>query len=146
MTTGLCLKRQSQGESELVVQGPQCDQLTGRQENISDPSQVAAPGSQLQEALPISPAEFRGKEQGHCGTAGCPHTELGNAAAGVISTGLLLPQSGPGWGEDSQNGEAGPGSSFLPRESTQSLSEHQNWVAGRDVLPATSRSRESPRT
>lgn len=73
MATGLCLKRQSQGESELVVQGPQCDQLTGRQENISDPSQVAAPGSQLQEALPISPAEFRGKEQGHCGTAGCPH-------------------------------------------------------------------------
>ena len=98
-----------------MVQGPQCDQLMGRQ-NTSDPSKVAAPGSQLQEALPISPAEFRGKEQSHCRTAGCPHTELGNAAAGVISTGLLLPQSGPSWGEDSPNGEAGPGSSFLPRE------------------------------
>lgn len=35
-------------------------------------------------------------------------------AAGVIPTGLFLPQSGPSWGEDRPNGE-GVGSSSLPR-------------------------------
>lgn len=67
VTTGLPKWAKSRG-SELQ-QGPQCGQLTGM--SLPDPNQVVAPGSQLQETLPIiGPAAIRGKELGHSGQSG----------------------------------------------------------------------------
>lgn len=48
--------------------------------------------------------------------ARCLHSGLGNAAAGAIPTGFALASVTARWGQGGQNGEAGPGHGFLPRE------------------------------
>lgn len=76
MTTDLPTEAKSREESERG--GPRGHSVISSREARRDP-QTGAPGSQLQEALPTSPAELRGREQSlHASQVS--HRELGDAS------------------------------------------------------------------